>query len=54
MNIPYVWNDIYIGDGLIVAGFLAAGWLLVHFGYRDGYKQAHREADRARRLGGDR
>lgn len=54
MNIPYIWNGLYIGDALIMVGFLGAGWLLVHFGYRDGYKAAHREAERARRLGGDR
>lgn len=49
MNIPYIWNDIYIGDVAILVAFLGLGWLLLHVGYRDGYKEAHREQELARR-----
>ena len=49
MNIPYVWNGIWVGDVAVIAAFLGLAWLLLRVGYRDGYKEAHREAERARR-----
>ena len=44
-----MWNGIHLTDALIVVGTLGAGWLLLHVGYRDGYKEAHREQELARR-----
>lgn len=44
-----MWNGIHLTDALVFVWTLGAGWLLLHIGYRDGYREAHREQELARR-----
>ena len=52
MNIPWIWNGLYLGD---LAVFLApaAIWAIWTLGYRRGYAHSENEHARARRIGGN-